>query len=249
VLTSDDVGRLLRAAYATERPHADERVVERVMARIEASETARPAPTAKQRGPGSLTWRSTTVLIVLLALIGAIAVPSSSWAGFPLSRLIGFDGVTPKGTPGPRVIPGAIGNLPTAVPRTTVPPDTPLAFTPRIFEMLPGGFTLTRQASTSPTSVRAYYEDPDGLEVVVIQGPADAQELSIAREDYELTQVDGTDVLLLRNEAFQSIAHAVWADGELLIAVRPTSESASRHLDEASAIAIIMAFNATSQDK
>jgi hypothetical protein len=253
VLTSDDVGQLLRAAYTSQHAQPNPQMADRIMARIEASRGApterRPArPKLLDHAPLSLTWRSASIVVVALALVGAFALPASTWANFPLSRMVGFDGVRPTGTPQARVIPDVLGMAPPADPLAAMSADTPLAFTPLVPETLPGGFTLTGQRATSPTRLVLTYERADGLAIDLVEMPGDVAQTTIERERYEFAQVSGTDVLLHPNSVFQSVNDAIWTDDGLLHSLTVRRETARIHLDREAALAIIEAVNSIDDD-
>jgi hypothetical protein len=187
-------------------------------------------------------------VVVALALVGALSLQTDTWADFPLSRMIGFEGIEPTGTPRARVIPDVLGEQPPVIALESLPEGASLAFEPLILETLPGGFTLTGKRTQSPTSFWLTYQRADGLEIMLSQAPTDSARTTIEREQYELAQVDGIDVLLYPTRAFQSIFSAIWTDDGRLYGLSVLRETASIHLDYETALAIVERVSADGGD-
>jgi hypothetical protein len=130
----------------------------------------------------------------------------------------------------------------------SLPEGASLAFEPLILKTLPGGFTLTGKRTQSPTSFWLTYQRADGLEIMLSQAPTDSARTTIEREQYELAQVDGIDVLLYPTRAFQSIFSAIWTDDGRLYGLSVLRETASIHLDYETALAIVERVSADGGD-
>lgn len=232
MLTTDDVGRLLRATYLSSHAPSDtQQMTDQIMARIAAQRAgqplARPARPALARRLASRAYiQPALVALIAVALLGVFALPGQTMADFPLARMIGFDGVQPNASD-------------SAVIHGPLTENTPLAFEPLILQTLPGGFRLTEQIATGSSRVALTYERADGLEISIVEVLGNDTRTAIDRKRYELDRVEGTDVLLNLTDEYQSVSSAIWAHDNRLFSLYVQHETARVHLDRYTALTII----------
>lgn len=241
VLTSEDVGRLLRTTYLSSHTPPDaQQMTDQIMARIEAHRAGQPEarplqPTLARRFASRAYVQPSLVALIAVALLGVFAMPGNTMADFPLARMIGFDGVQRDAPDQPDASDSAVIHGP-------LTENTPLTFEPLILKTLPGGFTLTEQLATGSSRVALTYERADGLEISIVEVPGNDARTAIDRKRYDLDRVDGTDVLLKASRDIGSINSAVWADDSRVFVLVVPLETASVHLDRETALTIIDAI-------
>jgi len=182
------------------------------------------------------------VLAVLLSLI--LLWPADSSANLQLGRVVrGVVAQVEKSLLGRREPPGdRISGVLFRDSQAFVPPAE-----------LPLGLRLSDRATPGPRRVESHYRSESGVEILVVQGPAD-QGLALGWRDVELVYVGDTEVLWLKDPRPGNVAGMVWERHgilfELLVLNAPQGNEGGLPLEETLLIVrhIIAAHDAASSE-
>lgn len=149
--------------------------------------------------PQSLVARLLVALLVLL-----LALPPATQAGFPLGRFVHFAEVEVK------------ERLPfeeQEVIRHVAPSDSNISapsFDTVAPAELPFGLVRVEQSVPDPKRLELLYRNDADVALLVTQLPAEEGFLTLEREGTEITVIDGTDVLILKDPRPDTVAALFW---------------------------------------
>lgn len=196
----DEVDRIIRdRAIAVKLPQ-QRRAALRTRLLQEAHNQARLSNRLKPMlPPQSLAVKFLVALLVLLA-----ALPPATQAGFPLGRFVHFAEVEIR-----EALP-----LDAQKPIRHVAPTDPSITEPSFDAIapaeLPLGLARVEQSAPNPDRVELLFRNQAGVALLVTQLPADQGMVTLEPTGTEVTQVQGTDVLIVRDPRPDAVAALTW---------------------------------------